>query len=262
MNCQSFEGLVNELAREQTMDASVRQEALLHSRSCAICGALLEDERLLTHTLREFSTRMRALTVSPAIEQALLAGFREHQTTNPVAEIHSRRRHFVYAAAAAAVLLLAFAAIAYQANLLRRQEKPVVLVSSGTGDRGIDVKNQPTTPGNRSSDSVGSPAVAKPNRIHLNSPRHRKAQRTKPISNNEAVAANHATTEVVSQFIPIGYSTVFNVEEGAQLLRVEMPRSAMVRFGLPVNMERYNERVKADVLVSADGLARAIRFVQ
>jgi hypothetical protein len=31
---------------------------------------------------------------------------------------------------------------------------------------------------------------------------------------------------------------------------------------LPVNMERYNERVKADVLVSADGLARAIRFVQ
>jgi hypothetical protein len=27
-------------------------------------------------------------------------------------------------------------------------------------------------------------------------------------------------------------------------------------------MERYGEKVKADVLLSADGLARAIRFVQ
>jgi hypothetical protein len=260
MNCQRFEGLVNELAREQTMDASVRHKALLHSRSCVICGVLLEDQRLLTHTLREFSTRMRAVTVPPAIQQTLLAEFREHQTTNPVAEIHSRRRHFGYAAAAAAVLLLAFAAIAYQANLLRRQEKPVVLVPSGTGDPGLEVKNQPT-PATRPSDTDVSPPVAKPTQIHVNSHRHRKTQRTKPIANNETVAANHATTEVVSEFIPIGYSTL-NVEEGAQLFRVEMPRSAMVRFGLPVNMERYNERVKADVLVSADGLARAIRFVQ
>ena len=29
-----------------------------------------------------------------------------------------------------------------------------------------------------------------------------------------------------------------------------------------VNMDRYGERVKADVLMGADGLARAIRFVQ
>jgi hypothetical protein len=36
----------------------------------------------------------------------------------------------------------------------------------------------------------------------------------------------------------------------------------MLSMGLPVNMDRYSERVKADVLLGADGLARAIRFVQ
>jgi len=45
-------------------------------------------------------------------------------------------------------------------------------------------------------------------------------------------------------------------------VRVELPRSALANFGLPVNMDRYNEKVKADVLVGVDGLAHAIRFIQ
>jgi hypothetical protein len=36
----------------------------------------------------------------------------------------------------------------------------------------------------------------------------------------------------------------------------------MASFGLPVNMDRFGEKVRADVFVSADGFARAIRFVQ
>jgi hypothetical protein len=46
------------------------------------------------------------------------------------------------------------------------------------------------------------------------------------------------------------------------MVRVELPRSAMVSFGLPVHMDRVNEKVKADVLLGVDGLAQAIRFVQ
>jgi hypothetical protein len=51
-------------------------------------------------------------------------------------------------------------------------------------------------------------------------------------------------------------------QDGGQIVRVQLPRSAMASFGLPVNMERYNERVKADVLLGVDGVAQAIRFVQ
>jgi hypothetical protein len=68
--------------------------------------------------------------------------------------------------------------------------------------------------------------------------------------------------EIATDFIPLRYMNVANLQEGGQIVRVEVPRSALANFGLPVNMDRYNERVKADVLYGVDGLAHAIRFVK
>jgi hypothetical protein len=50
--------------------------------------------------------------------------------------------------------------------------------------------------------------------------------------------------------------------EGGQLVRVQLPRAALASLGLPLNIERENEPVKADVLLGNDGLAHAIRFVR
>ena len=50
--------------------------------------------------------------------------------------------------------------------------------------------------------------------------------------------------------------------EGGQLVRVQLPRAALASLGLPLNAERENELVRADVLLGNDGLARAIRFVR
>ena len=71
-----------------------------------------------------------------------------------------------------------------------------------------------------------------------------------------------SNSEIATDFFPVGDGSALNLQDGGQLVRVELPRSALVRFGLPVNIDRANQRVKADVLVGADGLARAIRFVQ
>ena len=71
-----------------------------------------------------------------------------------------------------------------------------------------------------------------------------------------------SNSEIATDFFPVGDGSTLGLEDGGQLVRVELPRSALVRFGFPVNIERANERVKADVLFGADGLARAIRFVQ
>jgi len=79
---------------------------------------------------------------------------------------------------------------------------------------------------------------------------------------NQAVAANYPEREVATGFLPVGYASPMAFQDGGQLVRVELPRSAMASFGLPVNLARANERVKADVLVGSDGQARAIRFVQ
>jgi hypothetical protein len=45
------------------------------------------------------------------------------------------------------------------------------------------------------------------------------------------------------------------------MVRVEVPRSAMLEVGLAVSADRVSELVEADVVLGPDGLARAIRFV-
>jgi hypothetical protein len=50
--------------------------------------------------------------------------------------------------------------------------------------------------------------------------------------------------------------------EGGRVVRVELPRSALASFGLPMNMTEANGSVKADVLMDDFGTARAIRFVR
>ncbi|MGI8655357.1 MAG: hypothetical protein ACR2LC_09080 [Pyrinomonadaceae bacterium] len=77
---------------------------------------------------------------------------------------------------------------------------------------------------------------------------------------DETAAANR--DEIATDFLPLGDANNLAAQDGGQLVRVELPRSALLTFGLPMNMERAAEPVKADVLVGQNGLARAIRFVR
>ena len=65
--------------------------------------------------------------------------------------------------------------------------------------------------------------------------------------------------EVVTAFFPL-MDPAPPFERG-QLLRVELPASAMQMVGLPVREDRLADSVQADVLVGEEGLPRAIRFV-
>ena len=76
------------------------------------------------------------------------------------------------------------------------------------------------------------------------------------------VAEDESAEEIATDFIPLMQGGRFMQGEGGRLVRVELPRSALASFGLPVNAERAGGRVKADVLLGEDGLARAIRFVR
>ena len=68
--------------------------------------------------------------------------------------------------------------------------------------------------------------------------------------------------EVATEFIPLAQGGPYTQSEEGHLVRVELPRSALASFGLPVNAESPGGRVKADVLMGEDGVARAIRFVR
>jgi hypothetical protein len=71
-----------------------------------------------------------------------------------------------------------------------------------------------------------------------------------------------AADEIATEFIPLMNREALAQMDGGQVMRVELPRSVLMSFGLPMDMERATERIKADVLVGNDGLARAIRFVR
>ncbi|HEX8459024.1 MAG TPA: hypothetical protein VF656_17155 [Pyrinomonadaceae bacterium] len=83
-------------------------------------------------------------------------------------------------------------------------------------------------------------------------------------ANNQASGASKpGEAESVTEFIPLvaGAPEAQPLESG-QVVRVKLPRAALASLGLPLNAERSNETVKADVLLGNDGLARAIRFVR
>lgn len=88
--------------------------------------------------------------------------------------------------------------------------------------------------------------------------RHSSGSKLARNETRPAVSAD-APPEIATDFIRINAAPI---EPGDQIVRVQLPRSAMAQFGLPVNMDRSDKLVKADVIMGIDGVAQAIRFVQ
>lgn len=68
--------------------------------------------------------------------------------------------------------------------------------------------------------------------------------------------------EYATDFIPLSYGGVQKPMESGEVIRLQMSRSALIAFGLPVNVEQAEALVKAELLLGEDGMARAIRFVR
>ena len=64
-----------------------------------------------------------------------------------------------------------------------------------------------------------------------------------------------------NDFIPVPNAARIEPNEDLNLVRVEVPRSAMIALGYAVSEDRASEPVEAEVVLGADGLARAVRFL-
>ncbi len=92
-----------------------------------------------------------------------------------------------------------------------------------------------------------------------NKPRRKKLNVNKSAS--AGVTEEAAPREIATNFMPLEDAR-FTPFEGGQLVRVELPRSALLAMGLPVSAEQSGKPIKADVLLGNDGTAHAIRFVR
>lgn len=252
MNCQRFENVVSELARGQMMAAEQRAEALAHSDACDDCAARLRDEEMLTRGLQSLAAEMETLAAPANVEAALLQAFRAQRVVVPMVPKRSNSRYWL--AAVAAVLLIVMSVVA-----LRWRATDDVPQQANAGPEAQKKVEQPIKADNQlAKETIEDERQDEaPKRQIIRKPARRQVVR-KP----ENAVANHVTSEIATDFITLGYMNPASLQDGGQIVRVELPRSALNRFGLPVNMERYNEKVKADVLFGVDGMAHAIRFIQ
>jgi hypothetical protein len=70
------------------------------------------------------------------------------------------------------------------------------------------------------------------------------------------------SSDADDDFIPMPNAARIEPNEDLNLVRVEVPRSAMIALGYAVSEDRASEPVEAEVVLGADGLARAVRFLE
>lgn len=252
MNCQNFENNVIDIVRRQPMDAAALSQSLAHAAGCARCARQLEEQRSLTTVLRDLSGELKAVTVPDRLEVKLLEAVRASKFQTRRVETASRK--WIGAAAIAATFLIVLGAVALRSRPTIMPETQIV---ASPQKPGVELGVSPQIV------SSETPVISTEPLKPIHRP-HRVKLRVRAVSISSFVTASASIVppEITTGFMQLGDDSVANLHDGSQVVRVEMPRYAMARFGLPVNMERYDEKVKADVWMGVDGLARAIRFVQ
>lgn len=260
MNCQKFEDVVSELARGQMMEAELRNSALVHSDECLNCRRRLEDEQSLTRGLRALSMKMEPLNASSELESRLFAALKEEQKVPSSARVVAKTNRKYWLAVAAALLLFVASAIAitWQQQSKSRETRAGVNPVPNSDPKKTEA---PMNPQEIAVSGREDESNVKPRRVQPRKVQRRSVAQTRSSRKGTEVVANHAR-EVATDFMPLGFVNSANLQDGGHIVRVELPRSALLSFGLPVNMDRVNEKVKADVWFGVDGLAHAIRFVQ
>lgn len=268
MNCNEFETKVTDLARAQMIEAEARDRALAHAATCRRCAMRLGDEQRLTAGLRGLAATFDDEQMPARGEAQMLAAFHAAHTAAPAAK--PARHRLAWAAAAAIILgLMALAAVRFVEG---RKSQPTFANNPMPQESAPPPAPQappPAAPQNQPSPPLQAdvpprhqrPASKRaPQALARKQDGKAKPSAAQPLDPGSATADEQAG-EIATSFIPLSGSSGL-AAESMQLVRVELPRSALVSFGLPMNVERADERVKADVLVGNDGVARAIRFVR
>lgn len=272
MNCQEFDQLVTDLANPKTLgmlETGLRNSGLAHATACQRCALQLATTGALIESLGALAETTENSAASAQTEAILLAAFRQHQelatsSIQPTAIALPVKNSWlprlpIWAYAAAAVLLvgaMGHAASVWKSASLAPQQvavtpSPLILpeihlspIKTADGSMPVkqNVKSGITLAGNR--------------------------EQRKPVDDGSSVQASLGELipiyreEVATDFLPLTHDAGTQPMDSGQVIRVQVPRTALASFGLPINIERANEPVKADLLLAEDGSARAIRFIR
>lgn len=265
MNCEDFKTVVHELAHDDLMAADLRSQGLAHATFCAKCASRLSEAK---HVRAVLQTAASAETQeAPArVKKSLLAAFAEQGknavTPAPVVEISSRRRWLSVAAIAAAAVLL----IALVLPVLLKLAKPAPRNESAKVDGGNPVQTT-TTPERKQDKTAALPIDKKSINAQKESRVSAPRATVRPPRTHERAPATNltdmaSTKKNTNEYVPLTYLASATAMESGTVVRVQLSRSALRSLGLPLNIERADGLIKADLVVGDDGVARAIRLVE
>jgi len=83
----------------------------------------------------------------------------------------------------------------------------------------------------------------------------------RPAPANAVILAALEEGTEAGGFVPLPNVEQLGPSEQGDVVRVELPRSAMIAVGFEVSPERAAEPVEAEVMFGPDGVARAVRFL-
>ena len=272
MNCQEFDQLVTDLANPKTLgmlETGLRNSGLAHATACQHCALQLATTRALIESLGALAETTENSAASAQTEAILLAAFRRHQevATPPmqptVVTLPTKQswlpRLPIWAYAAAAVLLVGAMGYASSVwNSARLAPQQVAVTPSPQVLAGISL------PPIKTDDGLKTVKQNEKSRVKQTGNRERR----NPIDDGSSVQASLGELipiyreEVATDFLPLTHDAGTQPMDSGQVIRVQVPRTALASFGLPINIERANEPVKADLLLAEDGSARAIRFIR
>lgn len=249
MNCQDFKVILHEVARDEEMTDLIWDAAIAHAAECGECARLLDDARSFHSGVRACAAMMRSHQAPPGVERVLVRDFRRTKKANSFLG-----SPWGWALAATAALMMVLVMVQFWRDYISIPKRPgsrgaaeVTRATSQSGDGGQVQKVEK---------SVGASVQETP----LRQPPHQEPTVAPLLA--EAQNPQSGNTEFATDFIPLPFYGGQVDSSGEQLVRVELPRSALDYMGLPVNEDLSGGTVMADVLVGDDGLAEAIRFVR
>lgn len=257
MNCNSFGEKLTAIARCELLDAEAKQEALNHAESCAHCNEHLRSEEILGARLKEFANESLQSEASPKIEFALREAFASHaakqkQTVLMMPVRKTQRGAWVIGGAIAASVMVAIGLFTQSFSFSQKSMSAVVL-TSGEFVELKDVVDE--------SDWREFIVVK-----NFDAPKHPLSNlataRTPQQAKRKFVKSENRETEIATEFISLTQDDAVAQLETKQIVRVKLARSELLALGLPIDMGRADEKITADVMLSEEGIAKAIRLVK
>lgn len=239
MSCLEFDKLIVSLACDTLASGSLRAQALAHAATCARCGARLAQQQMVAEGLDALAVQEQSMQAPAHLGAALLAEFERHQMLAAPQSVSSEPIRFRlvsllnwrWATASAAVLLV----VGLTAILWRQPVRRTSPVQ----------KEIAATP---LSSPVSTSANNETKMVAKISPKPKRKK-----------TARHNADEygALISLMPIAPT---EREEFQQVVSMQIPRSTLRLWGLPLNEESDSEQISAKVYFSEDGVARAIRL--